>query len=139
MKKNWNRKGLLLGEETLKIIIALVCIVFLIYLLASLYYNSVRDKDADLAKSSAEYIADEINSGATEIIIYNPEGWAIVRWKDNSICICKSPSECDPDDTCAKIKNEFVIEGNAGADWIAISEPPVILELNDGVLIRKWT
>jgi hypothetical protein len=138
MKKNWNRKGLLLGEETLKIIVALICIVFLIYLLASLYYNSVRDKDMDLAKSSAEYIADEINSGATEILVYNPEGWAIVRWDGGYLCICKSPSGCDPDDTCAKLNADISVNGIAGENWIAISEPPVILELNDGVLSRKW-
>jgi len=124
-----SKKGFLLGEETLKIIIAVICIIFLVYLLASLYYNSVRDKNADLAKASVKYIIDEINSGKTEIQIYNPEGWKILNFKGN-LCICKDVDECDPDDTC--VKSEVVVN-----EVIVIKSPPIILQLNDNILSKK--
>jgi hypothetical protein len=131
-----NKKGFLLGEETLKIVIAVICILFLVYLLASLYYNSVRDKNADLAKSSIEYIADEINSGAVEIEIYNPQGWFLLNHPNNNeiLCICRNLKSCDPDETCAETKETIKV---GGTGIITIDKSPLIIELNDKVLTRK--
>jgi hypothetical protein len=98
-----NNKGFLLGEETLKIILAVISIGFLVYFLGALYYNSVKDKDLDLAKASLEHLIDEINAGVAEIEIYNPEKWVVLSWSDptihpdkcideeweNCLCICK--------------------------------------------------
>jgi hypothetical protein len=134
-----NRKGFLLGEETLKIILAVIAIGFLIYFLGSLYYNSVRDKKVDVAKSSLEHLINEINSGSTEIEIYNPAGWSIFNWKndDSYLCICESESNCDPGDTCLKPNEKIEVSGYSGLGIIVIDNPPITLNLKEGVLSRK--
>ena len=77
MKK---RRGFLLAEETLKIIIALICLGFLAYFLASLYFASQSSNDLDLAKASLKHIIDDINAGVAETEVFNPEGWVLVSW-----------------------------------------------------------
>jgi hypothetical protein len=77
---NKNKKGFLLGEETLKIVIAVICIGFLIYLLVSLYFSTKTSNDLELAKSSLNFLMSEINSGKTTADIYNPEGWQLGSW-----------------------------------------------------------
>jgi len=124
-----NKRGFLLGEETLKIIIAVICIGFLIYVLASLYYSGFGDKDIKLAKASLEYLVREINAGATEIEIYNPEKWYVLNYMGN-LCICEKIDKCEPDETC--IESDVVVLGE-----IKIENPPVILEINDNVLSLK--
>jgi len=69
-----------LGEETLKIVIALICIGILIYLLVSLYQANQDSKNLELAKSSLNFLMSEINSGKTRVDIYNPENWQIGIW-----------------------------------------------------------
>ena len=65
MKKN--KKGFLLAEETLKIILALICIVFLVYFLVYLYFSNVDSKKLEQAKSSLDYLFKEINSGVNSV------------------------------------------------------------------------
>ena len=65
-----NRRGFLLAGETLKIIIAVICIGFLVYFLISLYLTSKNSKDLEFAKESLNYLSDEIEDGKTEIEIY---------------------------------------------------------------------
>jgi hypothetical protein len=100
-----NKKGFLLAEETLKIVLALVCISFLVYFLASLYFNNKDDNNLELAKSSLEYLVSEAESFGEEggiVEIYNPQGWVVSLWSenkmpnscsnkgwDNCLCICK--------------------------------------------------
>jgi hypothetical protein len=75
-----NKKGFLLAEETLKIVIALICISFLIYFLSSLYFKNKDSKDLELAKASLERLVEEINAEATSVEIYNPKGWVLSSW-----------------------------------------------------------
>lgn len=96
------KKGFLLGEETLKIIIAIVGILLLVYLVVSIYYGN-KNKEKNQAEDSLERISEEIDAGATSVSIYNPEGWRIVSWPyDNKIpaacssekwqkCLCICP------------------------------------------------
>ncbi|MAH03669.1 hypothetical protein CMI39_02685 [Candidatus Pacearchaeota archaeon] len=104
-----NKKGFLLAEETLKIVIALIAISFLIYFLSSLYFNSQKDEKLEFAKASLEHLMEEINSieegKPKDVEIYNPEGWVVVSWPyldeklipnscsnfkgKSCICICK--------------------------------------------------
>ena len=123
-----NNKGFLLGEETLKIVIAVICIGFLIYFLGALYFNSLGEEDLKLAKSSVEHIIEELNAGSTEIEIYNPEGWWI-RNEQNKICICEKSDSCDSEGC---IESEIFVSGN-----IQIKNSPIVLELNNGVLELK--
>ena len=104
-----NKKGFLLAEETLKIIIALVSITFLVYFLVSLYFANQDSKDLELAEESLEFLISEIERGATEVEIYNPVNgfkryWYMFTWPtegdqikpqaclnfewENCVCIC---------------------------------------------------
>lgn len=80
-----NKKGFLLAEETLKIIIAVVCIGFLIYFLVALYFNSKDSQELELAKASLKHLSDSINSNAQEVEIYNPKGWILASWPHKTL------------------------------------------------------
>ena len=80
-----NKKGFLLGEETLKIVLAVIAIGFLIGFLVLLYYSYTSNKDLDLAEASLEHLISEIDSGATSVEIYNPKGWGVVAWPNEGI------------------------------------------------------
>lgn len=78
-----NKKGFLLAEETLKIVIAVICIGFLVYFLVSLWMTNQDSKDLELAKASLQYLVEEINSqdtGIREVEIYNPETSMLTHW-----------------------------------------------------------
>ena len=140
-----SRKGFLLAEETLKIIIALICIGILVYLLSSLYFENQDEKDLELASASLTHLYEEINSGNSEIEIYNPEGWNIWTWhKDTGIpdsctnlgwetciCICKNSwlgndlENCDDKGTCLNNERRFIIDS-----YIEINKPPVVLKID---------
>jgi len=146
-----NRWGFLLGETVIKIVIAVICIGFLIYLLASLYYNSANDEKVEFAKASLEHIV----GAEREVDIYNPEGWVLISWPydnqipnfcsnlgwGNCLCICEDTlirksaknyvSRCDDEGVC--LENDFKVEGNK----IKIEDVPLILEVKDGVIKEK--
>lgn len=134
-----NKKGELLVSETLKIILALISIGFLIYFLTALYSGNKDSKDLEFAKDSLQLLTEGLNSNLSKIEIYNPKNWVIGSWPhsfttgrlvwakteegmpkscsnlgwNNCVCICPkdNPDECDEKGTC--IENEFVIgEGN---------------------------
>ena len=91
------------AKETLKMVIAVIAISFLVYFLISLYMTNKASKNLELAKATLEHLVDEINVGSGEVEIYNPEGWVIISWPydgkrpnscsnlgwDDCICICK--------------------------------------------------
>ena len=110
-----DKKGFLLAEETLKIILAVIAIGFLAFLLFSLYNTNKTAKDLELAEESLDFLVQEIGGQREEVNIYNPKGWIISSWPniytkgillwktteegkpmscsnlgwDNCICICK--------------------------------------------------
>lgn len=144
------KKGFLLAEETLKIVIAVICIGFLIYLLFSLYFKSKESKDLELAKESLDYLIQEVNLQHTTVEIYNPKGWYILSWPhtaskwtigippkitktgvpnycnnlgwDKCICICKEDFQ-DNCDNC--LQSDVRVENNV----IKIDKLPLILEI----------
>jgi len=113
-----NKKGFLLAEETLKIILAVIGIGFLVFLLSSIYFSNVQEKDVKHAKNvlrdSEESIENTIelvrqgkgnlSNGSSEIIdINNPEGWSLFSYilkqekkipnscaSQNCVCVCDS-------------------------------------------------
>jgi hypothetical protein len=122
-----NKKGFLLAEETLKIVIAVICMGFLVYFLTALYMSNKDSKDLELAKASLQHLVDEINAGRTEVEIYNPSpssfstqvkfiGWKISSWSsvsempnqcsnlgwNNCICFCKEDFLDDEREECDK-------------------------------------
>ena len=127
-----NRRGFLLGEETLKIIIAVIGIIFLVFLLVSVYFSVTGAQDSKYAEASKILISNEItriNSGGeynpAGILIPNPAGWYIFSFVggnkkpnlctgQNCICLCRNIlidvfdrqiKECDSKGTCSAISN----------------------------------
>jgi hypothetical protein len=98
-----NKRGFLLGEETLKIIVAVICIILLVGLLVALYYsqiNSAKTKQAQATlTNSSESIASVIErvelgqglNGSSETkLIHNPSGWYLSSYTGNS----QKPNSC---------------------------------------------
>jgi hypothetical protein len=141
------KKGFLLAEETLKIILAVIAIGFLAYLLFSLYQANKDAEDLELAKASLNFLATEINSERAQVEIYNPEGWFISSWPseggmplscsnlgwENCICICgeslnpfdSAAEECDAAGAC--LENAYELDLT---EKIEIKEPPVTLDID---------
>ena len=149
VKKIKNKKGFLLGEETLKIIMALIALAFLVYFLGSLYFNHIKNQEKEEAKATLEFLLKEINRGAEKIDIFNPDGWLIVSFSNgkdkpescegkNCICICEDRG-CDVG-VCKESEKEigiyedeghhnsyFINENYLVEKSIKIEEPPVRL------------
>lgn len=113
-----NKKGFLLAEETLKIILAVIGIGFLVFLLSSIYFSNVQDKNVKHAKNvlrdSEESIENtlelveqgkgSLNNGSSEVIDVNsPQGWSLFSYipskeknvpnscaSQNCVCVCDS-------------------------------------------------
>ncbi len=97
-----NKKAFLLAEETLKIVVAVICIVFLAYFLTSLYLSKTGGEKARFANDVLNTIAGKINllqdGDFFEQDIPNPQGWHLFGFSDsvkpnsclgeNCICIC---------------------------------------------------
>lgn len=147
-----NKRGFLLGEETVKIIIAVICLAALVYFLVSLYIAN-QNKDLELAKASLEKLIIDINAGRMETEIYNPNGWGIVSfsssrgiipdfcsnagWMD-CICICNSYKthsgfDCSNKNNAVCKESDFVVGGSSsisGPNVIPISPAPLLLSIN---------
>ena len=160
-----NRRGdesTFLSVETLKILIAVICITGLIYLLAKIWYSSSGETDLNQAEASLNNIIfaeiQRISDGGEEnpkgILVPNPSGWYIIGFtediKPNScvgkkcICICdvyffntaKSQAEkCDSDGVCA------VVEDLIAFDKVKIQGAGIFLPIkktNNGIEVGKW-
>jgi len=154
-----NKKAFLLTEETLKIIIAVIAISFLIYLLSSLYFANRSSKDLEVAKFSLNHLIEEINSleeGETrDVEIFNPRNWHLMSWPheittgflfftderietprscsnlgwENCLCICRKDNPDNCDEKGFCMENDFVVE-DAGKNIIKIVNPPLILTID---------
>jgi len=89
-------KGMLLASEVLKIVIAVICIAFLIYLLFSLYYANARGQDKAQAEEVINRIKDvvvHLDSGESlseDVTDVNPPGWTFFGFTGNE----KKPNLC---------------------------------------------
>ena len=148
-----NRKGFLLAEETLKIVLAVISIGLLAFLLFSLYNNGKNAKDLEFAKASLSLFVEGLNAKQTSIDIYNPKGWNIGTWPHDvesgvlfrttqfeypkscsnlgwqkCVCICKenSAESCDSEGICVTTEEKFEIQnGN-----IEIASPPITIKVD---------
>jgi Ca2+/Na+ antiporter len=157
-----DKRGFLLGEETVKLILAVIAILFLVLFVVYLYNNFSQNKELEQAKSSLTHLTSEISAGSTEVQIYNPKDWVLSSWLsstapiipgaanmpkqclinkwDACLCLCAAPSgsvktflvACDTKGIC--MQNEFSVENNV----IDIGKnPPLILSINQGEKIIK--
>jgi len=115
-----NKKGFLLAEETLKIVLAVISIGFLVYFLYALYFANQGNEELEQAEASLEYLIEQINFGSETVEIYNPEDDLLTFWQiaffdssreyipescksqkwDSCVCIC-GPSSLSKDEESA--------------------------------------
>lgn len=125
-----NKKAMLLASETLKMILAIIAIGFLVFLLTSLYFSNTNSKNLVEATSTIERISDVIirlQAGEIQIetiTTLTPAGWTFFSFTEsevkpnfcagqNCLCICdevwseygglfgeRQVSECDESGTC---------------------------------------
>ena len=96
------RRGFLLAEETLKMVIALISISFLIFFITSLYFGSINSQKLEQAKSTigrTETVIQSLKESETqEQDLPNPMGWYLFSFTgnmkpnscvgQNCMCIC---------------------------------------------------
>lgn len=157
-----NKNGFLLAEETLKMVIAIIAILFLVYLLVSVYLSAKTKKELELAKASLENLITEANSGNTIIQIYNPKNWFILSWPHDTaswdllpfprmvsnsgtpktcenlgwskcLCICDGDTQNSCDDNGICFENNLEVKDKE----IKLENLPVILEIKNGVIEKK--
>ncbi|MGD9276571.1 MAG: hypothetical protein PVJ67_05340 [Candidatus Pacearchaeota archaeon] len=145
-----NKKGFLLAEETLKIIIAVIAIGFLIYFLTSLYLRNQQNKDLELAKATLENLIRDSELG--EVLIYNLEDLVLVSFSlanglpnrcsnlgwEKCLCICEEDfhlfgedlsGDCDELGHC--MESDLVVN-----EKIKIENPPVKILINNGEITK---
>ena len=93
-----NNHGEILVNETLKIILSVIAIGFLVFFLTSLYSAKVHNKDFIAATNTIERIDLVANAGGGEIDALTPAGWSLFsfvrRDRPNScaekscLCLC---------------------------------------------------
>jgi len=107
MNRRKNKKGFLLAEETLKIVVALIAIVFLAYFLAQLYFAKIKGDKLEQANAllissqeNLKAIMNNLSEGETKIKqVIEPSGWYMFSYStgdtrpnscagENCLCIC---------------------------------------------------
>ncbi len=128
-----NKRGFLLGEETLKVVIAVICIAFLVYLLVAVYFSLTGEQKIKEAESTINnLVAPEIERvnrdgepNSQGILLPNPAEWFIFSYigdepkpnsciEQNCLCICERVvldffnwqiKKCDDKGICINVNN----------------------------------
>jgi len=86
-----NKKAILM-PETLKIIIAVMCLLLLAYLSVSLYGVFAGKNEIEQAQATLDEIISHLEGleekDTTEVMIENPREWRIINF-EKKLCICK--------------------------------------------------
>lgn len=102
MMRMKNKNGFLLAEETLKIVVALIALGFLVYFLTALYFANINKQKLEQAENSLTRIgeiSEGLADGNSELQdVSNPRGWYLFSFTgnvkpnscvgENCICIC---------------------------------------------------
>lgn len=127
-----NKKAFMLGEFTMKIIIAVLCILLLIYLLYSIYSLFTTKTKVQQAEASLNSIIERINpvymnGGATNVRITQPEDWVFFydasgapsSCRGEKYCLCLCPEQdllknqlekCDKEGACKSSAYPLILE-----------------------------
>ncbi len=101
-KAGRDKRGFLLGEYTLKIIIAVLSIILLLYLLF-IFYSSFTEKQnfkrAESTLGSLDEKMIDAKSGEISLPLLEPNGWRLISYSgiekpdactENCICLCEA-------------------------------------------------
>jgi len=136
------KRGLLLAEETLKIVIAVICIAFLVFFLTQLYFAKINAQKQRQAESHIGIINEKIDSYDPEFPdlnqyrFPNPIGWYIFAYTEGAekrpnsclgracMCICENVWDvfdrqikyCDESGAC------LIVEGLINFDDLEIKQ-----------------
>jgi len=136
-----NKKGFLLGEETVKIVLAVIGITFLFVILFKIYYNYQTDQNVEIAKATLERLNTEINAmpngGTIDFEIYGPKDKLLLKWDSpnmpntcanvgwqNCLCICKTTSIGRKLPLGSYLTND---QKKQCDEWACIQSPPTTL------------
>lgn len=150
-----NKKAFLLGEFTLKIIIAVLSISILIYLLFTIYNMFAPVSKTDEAEATLDKIieiSNKVNSEGEELgyllkkpknwfILYYPNGVPEVCDQKRCLCICDEAGvlsdqldKCNEAGACKRVSYDVSMEG----DSIEIDLTEIIIKKQgEGVSISK--
>ncbi len=120
-----DRRGFLLGEEVVKMVVAAICLGFLIYFLTSLYFTKLHDEKLQQARATLERVSEIIADKDVEeasIDMVNPSGWYVFGFageglKPNNclgkdcLCICPKVLFRSQEKTCDRKGVCIVVEG----------------------------
>lgn len=160
-----NKKAFLLAEETLKMVIALISISFLIYFLSALYFTNKASEDLELAEATLENLIESANSGIEEVEIYNPQssdkipgGWILISFPfgdsklpdscsnlgfQSCLCICNEALNTYQDSGFTEdCNNEGIcMDSNLKVDnkdnKIKLENPPIFLSIENKKITKK--
>jgi len=79
-----SKKGELLPEETLKVVLALIGLLILAALLFSIYNVTKRNEKFEQAEATFDYLFEQINSLSSDdeisVTVFSPSGWLLGAW-----------------------------------------------------------
>ncbi|PIN94509.1 hypothetical protein COU53_03325 [Candidatus Pacearchaeota archaeon CG10_big_fil_rev_8_21_14_0_10_30_48] len=84
-----DKKGFLLAETTIKVVIAIICIGFLVFLGYKLYSLTAATEDLDQAEANMDKIMGIIESlekqgsGSADYVLLSPSGWILIGWPND--------------------------------------------------------
>lgn len=105
------KKGMLLASETLKLILAVISIGFLIYLLSAIYFSATYSKEKAQADATIEKIGEVVanlnigNISSETLTEVTPFGWMVFSFTGEE----KKPNSC-AEGNCLCICDEVVSE-----------------------------
>ena len=134
-----DKEGMLLAEETLKMVVAVICIGFLIYFLTYLYFSKVGDEKVkqaeeilDKSSESVRVVISDLKEGEfRDMAIINPDGWYLMGFTgdnpkpnscagENCLCLCdilldvnfwgSQVKECGDDGYCLIVEDLRIFE-----------------------------
>jgi hypothetical protein len=154
-----NKKAFLLGEYTLKVIIAVICLLFLFYLIFRIYSSYKDNQNLSLAEASLNDILEKMEEakvkGESEVLVLNPDDsyfgkWWVIAWpyqnegkkpgqcfEDYCVCICEmgrgrsdSLNKCKSLGTCKGFTQKIITLTSDGKNVpILIKNPPLSLKI----------
>ena len=95
-----NKNGFLLGEEKIKIILALLGIIILIYIITAFYLNTSNSNKITQAESSLNAVFEHIDiakqEGSSILPIFVPTSWYLFTYSelDEKPKLCAADSDC---------------------------------------------